>query len=33
MNKKEMNRNEKTAPTASVYKGVAGSNNTTEEYE
>jgi hypothetical protein len=33
MNKKEMNENEKTTPNASLYMGVEGSKNTTEEYE
>ena len=33
MNKKQINENEKTAPSTSLYMGVDGSNNTTEEYE
>jgi hypothetical protein len=33
MNKREMNENEKTAPNGSLYMGVDGSKNTTEEYE
>ena len=33
MNKKEMNKNEKTALSTSLYMGVDGSKNTTEEYE
>ena len=33
MNKKEMKQNEKTDPCASLYKGVEGSKNATEDYE
>ena len=33
MNNKEMKKNEKTSPNASLYKGPADSKNTTEEYQ
>jgi len=33
MNKREISENEKTTPNGSLYRGVDGSKNTTEEYE